>query len=144
MSYISGAHYESLGEGINIRMFHYRVFVFLVLQDGTCFFVGLHNTTEAYAVKHNASDNITGRGESPSDFQAVSPYTWRGNWGRLQAVFQPQRHNYIHGTSSGSSYSILSNSSLAAPQTGHTQSSGTSSKGVPGLIPPSGSPSSGS
>ena len=37
-----------------------------------------------------------------------------------------------------------SNSSKPAPQTGQTQSSGRSSNGVPGGIPPSSSPSSGS
>ena len=34
--------------------------------------------------------------------------------------------------------------SLPTPQTGHTQSSGISSKAVPGAMPPSGSPSAGS
>ena len=38
----------------------------------------------------------------------------------------------------------FSNSSLPAPQTGHTQSSGSSSKEVPGAMPLSGSPFSGS
>ena len=33
---------------------------------------------------------------------------------------------------------------LRAPQIGHTQSSGMASKGVPGAIPESGSPSAGS
>ena len=34
--------------------------------------------------------------------------------------------------------------SLPSPHTGHTQSSGMSSKGVPGAMPPSGSPTAGS
>ena len=42
------------------------------------------------------------------------------------------------------SYSSLTNSSLPTPQIGQTQSSGKSSKAVPGAIPLSGSPTSGS
>jgi dipeptidase D len=41
-------------------------------------------------------------------------------------------------------HSTGSKSVFATPQTGHTQSSGISSKAVPGEIPPSGSPSMGS
>ncbi len=41
-------------------------------------------------------------------------------------------------------YSSGENSSLPAPHSGQTQSSGRSSKEVPGLMPPSGSPFSGS
>jgi len=37
-------------------------------------------------------------------------------------------------------YSSFSKSSFEAPHTGHTQSSGNSSNGVPGAIPLSGSP----
>ena len=40
--------------------------------------------------------------------------------------------------------SDFSNISLVAPHTGHTQSAGSSSKGTPGLMPPSRSPSAGS
>jgi hypothetical protein len=40
--------------------------------------------------------------------------------------------------------SIGSKSAFVAPQSGHTQSSGMASKGVPGAIPASGSPSAGS
>src|SRR6056297_944578 len=41
-------------------------------------------------------------------------------------------------------YSSLENSSLLAPQMGHSQSSGRSPKAVPGSTPLSGSPSAGS
>ena len=41
-------------------------------------------------------------------------------------------------------YSTASNWLFVAPQMGQTQSSGISSKAVPGFMPPSGSPSSGS
>jgi hypothetical protein len=41
-------------------------------------------------------------------------------------------------------YSIAVNASFSMPQTGHTQSSGRSSNAVPGAMPLSGSPISGS
>jgi len=41
-------------------------------------------------------------------------------------------------------YSTFANSSLPTPQMGQTQSSGKSSKAVPGAIPLSGSPTAGS
>ena len=44
----------------------------------------------------------------------------------------------------GSYSSTGENSSLPTPQSGHTQSSGMSSKAVPGAMPPSGSPTAGS
>lgn len=44
----------------------------------------------------------------------------------------------------GSSSGSMSKSSFPTPHTGHTHVSGMSSKGVPGAIPPSGSPCAGS
>ncbi len=41
---------------------------------------------------------------------------------------------------SSSDISIISKSSFPTPQSGHSQSSGTSSHGVPGAIPSSGQP----
>lgn len=41
------------------------------------------------------------------------------------------------------SYSATENSSLPTPQRGHSKSSGSSSKGVPGAMPASGKPSAG-
>jgi hypothetical protein len=48
------------------------------------------------------------------------------------------------GSASAGRYAVRLNSSLPAPHTGQTQSSGMSSQGVPAGIPPSGSPSAGS
>jgi len=60
---------------------------------------------------------------------------------------------FIHPTVLGSEMLLIlakidyftgENISLLAPHTGHVQSSGISSKAVPGAIPPSGSPTLGS
>jgi len=104
----------------------------------------------------------------PAHYTRVSPTLWQGtstsstaprSWRSPCAVLPPitllrLAHIVVHlssdpdtGLLSETRYLVFhpfSNSSLPAPQTGQTQSSGRSSKGVPGLIPESGSPASGS
>jgi len=61
---------------------------------------------------------------------------------------RPVEHGHRHlnfpKVGSRSSYASFSKSSLPAPQMGQVQSSGSFSKGVPGGIPPSSSPTAGS
>ena len=54
------------------------------------------------------------------------------------------RHKKAESHNSAFRYPIGLNSSLPTPQIGQTQSSGISSKAVPGAIPLSGSPTAGS
>jgi hypothetical protein len=53
-------------------------------------------------------------------------------------------HHYYEKRWKNNTYSYALNWSFVAPQTGHTQSSGSFEKGVPGFMPLSGSPLAGS
>ena len=53
------------------------------------------------------------------------------------------RQEWIYRTLCMEIYSATENSSFPTPQRGHSKSSGSSSKGVPGAMPASGSPSAG-
>lgn len=67
---------------------------------------------------------------------------WRASTQGSRAQLQPTPRPCLHGLHAPS-YSF-SNISFSAPHSGQTQSSGRSSKGVPGATPLSGSPSAGS
>ena len=56
----------------------------------------------------------------------------------------PPSRSFLRNPAVGIYSTTSSNWSLPTPQSGHTQSSGISSKAVPGAMPPSGSPTAGS
>ena len=76
-----------------------------------------------------------------SEKAASAPYARRRHEFYIHAgapfLYKMRLHIQIYSTTSA-------NWSFPTPQIGHTQSSGISSKAVPGAMPPSGSPSSGS
>lgn len=63
---------------------------------------------------------------------------------REEANLKPASFPFIHSVRRNAYSEYSAKSDFEAPQTGHFQSLGMSLNGVPGFMPPSGSPSAGS
>ncbi len=63
---------------------------------------------------------------------------------KKEANLKPASSPFIHSVRRNAYSEYSAKSDFEAPQTGHFQSLGMSLNGVPGFMPPSGSPSAGS